>query len=159
MFSWEDTWVLVISLFVLLPMITIIHQLGHAFFVWIFGGKTRLVIGTGKPLFSIGPVEIRRIYFWHAFNQFEKIEHDTTAARVLIYLGGPLFNLLSIFVVNGLIMSGVMDEHMFWYYFAYFSVYYMFFALFPARYSKDQPSDSMAIYDLLKYGKSKDPLE
>ncbi|MBM7095556.1 hypothetical protein JSY36_07310 [Bacillus sp. H-16] len=159
MFNLEDMTLFFLSLLVILPLITMIHQAGHAFFAWIFGGKITFTIGAGKKLFALGPVEVRRIYFWHSFCQYEKLKHDTKIAHILVFLGGSLFNAGSIILINSLILTGMFEPHIFFYQFVYFSVYYMFFALFPARYSEDHPSDMMAVYDLLKYGKSKDPLD
>lgn len=159
MFTLSDIPIFLMSLFIILPLITIIHQAGHVFFVWLFGGKLRFSIGAGKRLFGIGPFEIRRIYFWHSFFQYEELKTDTTFSHIIIFLGGSLFNIISIFIINGLISTGVLPTHIFFYNFVYFSIYFIFFALFPARYSEDHPSDTMAIYDLLKYGKKVDPLD
>jgi hypothetical protein len=159
LFTLSDIPILLVSLFIILPLITIIHQAGHVFFVWVFGGKLKFVIGAGKRLFGFGPIEVRRIYFWHSFFHFKELKHDTTLSHFLVFIGGSLFNFISILIVNGLILMDIFAPHIFYYNFVYFSIYYIFFALFPARYSKDHPSDMMAIIDLLKYGKRCDPLD
>ncbi|WP_232718747.1 hypothetical protein [Bacillus sp. FJAT-45037] len=159
LFTLSDIPILLVSLFILLPLVTIIHQTGHVFFVWLFGGKVTFVIGAGKKLLSFGPIELRRIYFWHSFFQFEKLKYDTTLSHLLVFIGGSLFNFISILIVNGLILIDILAPHIFYYNFVYFSIYYIFFSLFPARYSDDHPSDTMAIYDLLKHGKKCDPLD
>ncbi|MCM3712657.1 hypothetical protein [Halalkalibacter oceani] len=159
MFTLADIPIFLVSLLVILPLISLIHQAGHVFFVWLFGGKLQFSLGAGKRLCKIGCFEIRRIYFWHSFFQYEKLKKDTTFSHIMIFLGGSLFNIISICIVNGLIHSDVLPPHIFFYNFVYFSIYFVFFSLFPARYSDDHPSDAMAIYDLLKYGKKVDPLD
>ncbi|WP_054634881.1 hypothetical protein [Thalassobacillus sp. C254] len=132
---------------------------GSRIFYMGFWGKSTFTIGTGKKLFNIGPMEFRRIYFWHSFCQIEKLKWDTKTAHVLILLGGTIFNILSVFVVNSMIVAGILPEHIIFYNFVYFTIYFVFFSLFPARFSEDHPSDLMAIYDLFKYGKGKDPID
>ncbi|EPE63249.1 putative membrane ywmF domain protein [Exiguobacterium sp. S17] len=41
MFDWTDLDKFIISFFIILPIVTIIHQFGHFFFAKIFGGITR----------------------------------------------------------------------------------------------------------------------
>lgn len=159
MFTFSDLWVFFVSLLVILPLISAIHQAGHSFFIWIFGGKSTFTIGGGKKLFNLGPMEIRRVFFWHSFCQIEDLNIDNRWSHLLILLGGSLFNIASILLVNGLILADVFSGHIVFYNFVYFSIYYVFFALFPARYSDEHPSDAMAIYDLFKDGKEADPID
>ncbi|MCI3987191.1 hypothetical protein MMJ63_20645, partial [Bacillus vallismortis] len=70
----------------------------------------------------------------------------------LVYAGGSLFILRSIFAVNLLIIHSVLKPNVFFYQFVYFSTYYVFFALLPVRYSEKMSSDGLAIYKVLRYG-------
>lgn len=159
MFTLNDMWVFFVSLLIILPLISAIHQAGHSFFIWLFGGRSTFTIGGGKKLFCIGPMEIRRIFFWHSFCQVKDLNIDNKFSHLIVLLGGSLFNLAAVFIVNGLIFAGILEGHIVFYNFVYFSIYYVFFALFPARYSKKHPSDMMAIYDLFKRGKNADPID
>lgn len=141
------------AFFITLPLTLFIHASGHAFFAFLFGGKTTLTIGRGGRLIKLKGIEIRKLYFIDAACYCEKIRRDRRWKHALIYAGGSIFNLLSILIINGLIYSEVLQAHLFFYQFVYFSVYLMFFAIIPIDYGENNPSDGKAIYDVLRYGK------
>jgi hypothetical protein len=141
------------AFFITLPLTLLIHTGGHVFFAFLFGGKTTLTIGRGGRLFKIKGLEIRKLYFIDSACHYEKIRRERRWKHALIYAGGPIFNVLSILIINGLIHTGVLHAHLFFYQFVYFSVYLVFFAIIPIDYGEDNPSDGKAIYDVLRYGK------
>ncbi|MDP4170481.1 MAG: hypothetical protein Q8906_07705 [Bacillota bacterium] len=153
MFSWNDLFTFTWSFLVVLPLVAVIHALGHMIFIYAFGGKGELQIGKGKHLVRLGSVKICFFYFIDSACQNVKIKNETRWKYALIYAGGMIFNLISIIVVNYLIYIGVFTKQMFFYQFVYSSVYYIFFALLPIEFGKDNPSDGKAIYNALKFGK------
>ncbi|TLS38152.1 hypothetical protein [Pseudalkalibacillus caeni] len=159
MFNFSDIWIFILALLLTLPLVTAIHQAGHVFFARIFGGKIKFAIGAGKTIIRIGPLEIKRIYFMDGWCQYSDISVNKKWAHLLIYFGGSLFNIASILIVNSLIHMGVLPVHLFFYQFVYFSIYLVFFSLFPLQYRDGHPSDGKAIYDLVKYGKREDPVD
>lgn len=159
MFTLNDIPMFIINFFLILPLVTLIHEAGHVLVARVFGGKIHFCIGTGRLLFTIGPLQIRRRYFMEGWCQYEKLSYNKTWAHVSIYLAGSLFNLLVILTLNMLITNEVLPAHLFFYQFSYFSVYFIFFSLFPYRNEDDKPSDGMAIYDVIRYGKAKDPID
>ncbi|MBM7649830.1 hypothetical protein JOC78_002814 [Bacillus ectoiniformans] len=153
MFNLSDMVTFAWAFFITLPLTLIIHTGGHAFFIKLFGGKATLTIGRGGKLFAFGPLDIRKLYFIDAACYFDAIRKERRWKHALIYAGGPLFNIISILLVNGFIHAGVLEPHMFFYQFVYFSVYLVFFSLLPIEYGEDNPSDGKAIMDALRHGK------
>ncbi|GHI00967.1 hypothetical protein [Neobacillus kokaensis] len=151
MFGFADIIKFLISFFVILPIVTLIHLSGHIFFVTLFGGlEKKIVIGCGTKVFSFWNIEIRKYYFWNGACEFKSLRHDNRFTNTLIYLGGSLFNLTSIFLVNALISQGILDTSVFWYQFVYFSFYILFLSLFPMYFSDGSPSDGKAAVLTLK---------
>lgn len=159
MFSWGDLDKFVVSFFVILPIVTLIHQFGHFFFAKLFGGTLDMEIGTGKKLFRIGKLQFNRVYFYDAWCQFSDLKYSNKFTRTLVYGGGSFFNLASILIVNGLIRADLLEASILTYQFAYFSFYYVFFSMYPIYYSNGHPSDGRAIYDTWRQGRPEsDPL-
>ncbi|MFC0272907.1 hypothetical protein ACFFIX_15875 [Metabacillus herbersteinensis] len=151
MFGFDDFLKFIQAFFIIFPAVTLLHVLGHIFFAKIFGGKEiKVVIGCGKRLFSIGFVEIRKYYFWYGGCEYNHLTFDNRLSHSLIFLGGSLFNLVSIFIVNQLIWQQILEPSIFWHQFIYFSFYFIFFALLPMEYENGSPSDGKALYRLIR---------
>ena len=154
MFQLEDMITFFWAFFFVLPIVAFIHQLGHFVFVWMFGGKAVFILGRGKLLFRIGKLEVNQYYFLDSFCQYDSLNWDNRYTHAFVYAGGSLFNLSAILIVNTLIHTGILEPHIFFYQFVYFSVYFVFFSLLPFKYSENHSSDGRSIYDVIKYGKS-----
>lgn len=113
MFGFNDMWKFFWSFLIVLPLVSVTHVAGHSFMAFIFGGKASLDIGMGKKLFKIGPIRVRRIYFVDSFCQFGNLKIDNRFSNALVYGGGCLFNFISIFTVNLLILNSVLEPNMF----------------------------------------------
>ncbi|WP_199478362.1 hypothetical protein [Peribacillus saganii] len=151
MFGISDVFKFLISFFIIFPIVTFIHLSGHIFFVTIFGGtQKKIVIGCGNKLFSFFQVEVRKYYFWNGACEFKSIKYDNRITNTLIYLGGALFNVTSIFLINGLVFLGMMNKSVIVYQFIYFSFYVLFFSLFPMHFADGTPSDGKAAILSLK---------
>lgn len=151
MFGISDIPKFLLAFFLVLPLISILHEAGHVFFAWLMGAKNiRIVVGSGKPVFNHGILEIRQYYFWYGFCTFENIERKEKLANILIFSGGALFNLLSTIAVILLVENDILKAGMLTYQFTYFSMYYVFFALLPMLYPGGNFSDGKVILELLK---------
>ncbi|MGJ9384946.1 site-2 protease family protein [Salipaludibacillus sp. CF4.18] len=159
MFGWEDIPTFIVAFFVVLPLVAFIHESGHFILTYLFGGKMRFTIGRGRIFFKRGDFEIRRIYFLDAWTQLEKLEVDNRWSHAIIYAGGSAFNLITVILINSLIHAGVLQPDLFFYQFVYFSVYYIFFAIIPVNFGEGHATDGKEIYDVLRYGTEKGPLE
>ncbi|UII57817.1 hypothetical protein LS684_03050 [Cytobacillus spongiae] len=135
--------------FIVFPIVTFVHLMGHTFFVFLFGGKgIRIFIGCGDKLWGTRGLELRKFYFWYGGCEFKSLRVNHRISHSLIFIGGSLFNLISIFVVNKLVEVQVLEDSMLWYQFIYFSFYFIFFALFPMDLPDGYPSDGKAIYSI-----------
>lgn len=156
MFGFDDFMKFIQAFFVVFPVVTLVHLLGHIFFAAIFGGKgIRIVIGSGNLLFSLRFLEVRQFYFWYGGCEYTSLKHSNKVTKSLILLGGSIFNVASIFLVNFLIRIDILQASMLWYQFVYFSFYYVFFALLPMDMSDGTLSDGKAVYKLWQ-NKNKD---
>ncbi|MED4102801.1 site-2 protease family protein [Priestia megaterium] len=153
MFGWSDMPKLLFSFLIVIPLVSVIHQLGHSFMAIILGGRVDFTIGQGRTIFRWKKIKIKSIYFLHSFCIYEKLKYDNRFTHACVYAGGTIANLASILLVYSLIMLGVLSKNLFSYQFVYFSIYYIVFSLLPFEYSETSLSDGRAIYDALRYGK------
>ncbi|MGN7481550.1 site-2 protease family protein [Priestia megaterium] len=153
MFGWSDMPKLLFSFLIVIPLVSVIHQLGHSLMAIILGGRVDFTIGQGRTIFRWKKIKIKSIYFLHSFCIYEKLKYDNRFTHACVYAGGTIANLASILFVYGLIMWGVLSKNLFSYQFVYFSIYYIVFSLLPFEYSETSLSDGRAIYDALRYGK------
>ena len=150
LFGINDLWKFFFSFFLVLPMVTIIHELGHYFFAKLFGGKVIVHIGTGNVLFNFGSFRIRKLYFYDGWCEYISLcKNATKLEKILVYLGGAFFNILSIVILNTLLLNGIFQPNIFFYQFTYFSFYFLFFSLFPINHLNGCPSDGMAAFNIL----------
>ena len=151
MFGISDIPKFLLAFFLVLPLISILHEAGHVFFAWIMGGKNiKVAVGTGKPIYRWGMLEVRQYYFWYGLCTFENLRVKKRWSNFLIFFGGSLFNLLSVFAVIILVENDMISTNMFTYQFTYFSLYYIFFALLPMPYPDGNYSDGKILLDLLR---------
>lgn len=151
MFGIQDIPKFILAFFILLPVISIIHEMGHVFFAWLMGGKNiKIVVGTGKPIFNRWIVEVRQYYFWYGFCTFDNVTRQRRLASIFIFSGGALFNLLGAIGIILLVKNDILKESLFTYQFTYFSLYYIFFALIPIPYPDGTYSDGRIILDLIR---------
>ncbi len=151
MFHFKDLPKFFLAFFLVMPVISILHETGHVFFAWLMGGKNiRVTVGTGKPAFKLGMLEIRQYYFWYGLCTFENIKRKEKFSNILIFSGGALFNLIGTLAVIFLVDEQILKPGLLTYQFTYFSLYYIFFALLPMPYPDGNLSDGKIILDLLR---------
>ncbi|UOQ92200.1 M50 family metallopeptidase [Halobacillus shinanisalinarum] len=158
-FTLSDIPMFFVNFFLILPIVTLVHEAGHVLVARLFGGKIKFCIGTGETLLNIGSLEVKKKYFMEGLCQYEKLTYNKTWAHVSIYLAGSIFNLVVILIVNSLIFADILPKSLFFNQFVYFSFYFIFFSLMPFKNDGGKPSDGMAAYEVIKYGKAKDPID
>lgn len=85
-----------ILLLIILPFSILIHELGHAFFAKVFGAEiTKICIGTGRKLLGFKKFEIRIGFCFGGECIFTYIKKNNIFSRILVHLGGVLFNAIS----------------------------------------------------------------
>lgn len=152
MFTFNDMMTFVIAFFVTLPLVALIHSLGHLFFARLFGGKIKLILGRGRTLFSFKLFELRLIYFFDSACHYQQLKINNKFTHSLVHAGGIIFNVISIILVNSFIHLGIFPKHLFFYQFVYFSVYYIFYALLPVQYGDNHYSDGKSIMTIIRNG-------
>ncbi|MED1564189.1 hypothetical protein P4U44_20170, partial [Alkalihalobacillus alcalophilus] len=156
MFEWSDLMTAFWAFFLILPLVSFIHQFGHWTMAKMMGGTSNLVIGRGKTILRVGPISFKRIYIADSSCTYKGLKINNKLGHILVHLGGVIFNLGSMLVLNLLIMINIIPETTYFYQFGYFSVYYVFFALLPIKYSEKHVSDGLAVYEILKNFDPKD---
>ncbi|MDN3595547.1 site-2 protease family protein [Zunongwangia endophytica] len=142
---------LFIAFFIILPAVSLVHELGHVFIAKLLGAKNvKIIIGSGRILVDNRYFEIRKYYFYYGYCYFENIYDESRWRNLFIYSGGILGNILSSCVVIYIVTSQALVPTIFTYQFLYFSLYYVFFALLPMSYPDGNYSDGKIIYHLLK---------
>ncbi|KKE80732.1 site-2 protease family protein [Oceanobacillus caeni] len=151
MFGFEDMWKFLFSFLLVFPLVVIIHQSGHLFFAKLCGCNVEIQIGIGKRLCKIGPFYIGKLYFFDGWITYKGLhqEKNGKVKRILVYLGGSIFNVTTIILVNSFILQGILSPNIMLYQFVYFSVYYVFFSLFPAEYTNGCPTDGQAVLKMI----------
>lgn len=154
MFGVNDIPKFFLAFFIVLPIISFLHESGHVFFAWVLGGKNiKVVVGTGDVVFRKGMLELRKYYFWYGQCTFDNLKRNRLFSNILIFLGGVLFNAISVLVVIRLIEHNILEPGMLSYQFTYFSLYYIFFALLPMPYPGGNYSDGKIVLDLIRHRK------
>ena len=142
---------LFLAFFVVLPVVSLIHEFGHVLMAKLLGAKNvKIIIGSGKVLLNTKFLEIRKYYFYYGFCYFENISDESRWRNLSIYSGGLLGNLLSSCLIIYLVSNQYLEATVFTYQFLYFSLYYVFFSLLPMSYPDGNYSDGKIIYHLLK---------
>ncbi|AHM58746.1 hypothetical protein D770_02385 [Flammeovirgaceae bacterium 311] len=151
MFGIEDIPKFFLAFFLVLPIISFVHESGHVFFAWLMGAKNiKVVVGSGDVLFRKWILEVRKYYFWYGLCTFDNLKRNERFSNILIFSGGALFNAISAVVVIYLINNNFIEPGMVTYQFTYFSMYYIFFALLPMPYPGGSYSDGKIILDLIR---------
>jgi hypothetical protein len=151
MFGINDIPKFFLAFFLVLPVISFLHEMGHVFFAWLMGARNiKVSIGSGNVLFRVGMLEFRKYYFWYGLCTFDNLKRNKRFANILIFSGGAIFNALAAFLIIYLIENEVLEAGIFTYQFTYFSLYYVFFALLPMPYPDGNDSDGKVILDLLR---------
>ena len=79
-----------------MPIVVIIHELGHAFFVVLFGKEVREIhLGFGEDLFRIKRFVVKKSVWSIGYCSWENLDSLTWYKKILIFLGGIIFNLVT----------------------------------------------------------------
>ncbi|WP_053360657.1 hypothetical protein [Bacillus sp. FJAT-27251] len=135
------------------PVVSIVHTLGHAFFVRVFGGKFKVEIGRGKVIFQRESFTIHRMYFLDSYVDYTPLKWSNHITHFFVHAGGVVFNLGTTFLLNYLIANGYLEPKSIFERYSYFSIWFATFALLPVEYGKGRYSDGLAMYLILRHKK------
>lgn len=157
LFGLADFFRLALSVFIILPVVSLTRELGYLIAGKIFGvKKTTITIGSGPIMWKFGMFEIRRYYFMYSWCHYDTLARDTKVAHAIIYASPILSNLVIALGINALLANDLLEYETFWNQFVFYAFYFMVFDAIPMYYPDGQPSNGRVIYDLIRYGKLSD---
>ncbi|WP_400247673.1 hypothetical protein AB3U99_11360 [Niallia sp. JL1B1071] len=128
-------------------LVTIIHELGHAFFVRIYGGEVKGIgFGKGDILIKIGKFYIKRNSLIMGSIEWKLPIIQMKYKYIMIYLGGIIFNLLT-----GTLIWIFGNEQYADYYrnVIVFSYLIALFSLIPFKFPDNSESDGLKVLHIL----------
>ena len=152
----------ILAITVVIPLIILIHEMGHAFFARIFGGEiTNITLGMGKKICTIGILDIRILYLAGGTSSYKNLKKDSKISKILILLGGVIFNIITMALVfvpalilypkynieSSLVLSTIFHT------FLEFSFMVILFNILPIK-MINMNTDGLQLYQLIRYGKS-----
>ncbi|SFE75593.1 hypothetical protein [Alteribacillus iranensis] len=153
MFGIVDFFQLILSLFLILPAVSIIRESGYIIAATIFGAKNKkITIGVGPKILDLSFFEIRKYYFMYSWCTYESIRYEGKWAHILIYSAPIAANFFVALVINGLLAADILSGS-FWEKFIFYAFYFVLFDALPLYFPDGQPSNGRVVFELLKYGK------
>ena len=158
MFGIADLFSLILSAFIILPVVIFLRESGYLIVSWFFGVvNPRLTIGSGPRIKKIGMFDIRKYYHVYSWFSYDDLKYKNRFAYVSIYAGPILANLTSAITINLLIANGwIVEYKTFWDRFIFYSFYYILFDAIPVITVNGKPNNGMIIYEMLRCGKRVD---
>ncbi|MFP3322940.1 hypothetical protein R0K05_07515 [Planococcus sp. SIMBA_160] len=158
MFGLSDLVALVISAFIILPVVVFIREAGYLIVSALLGAKNpRLTIGSGPRVFKIGMFDVRKYYHLYSWFAYDDLKRQSKFAYIVLYAGPILANVIVAVIINALVANGVFDQYeTFWNRFVFYGFYFVLFDAVPMKTANGMPNNGMIIYEMLRYGKRTD---
>ena len=158
MFGFSDLLSLVISAFIILPIVVFLRETGYLIASEIFGVKNpRLTIGSGPRVFKFWIIDVRKYYHLFSWFSYDSLKGKSKLAYICLYAGPIFMNLSVALLLNALLANGLIEEHKtFWNRFVFYAFYYVLFDIIPMRTVNGMPNNGLIIYEMLRYGKRTD---
>ncbi|MFC4355460.1 hypothetical protein ACFO0S_10400 [Chryseomicrobium palamuruense] len=157
-FGFTDFFSLLISAFLILPIVIFMRELGYVIVTFFIGvDNPRLTIGSGPRLFRIGMFDVRKYYHLYSWFSYDELKHKNKWIYIIIYSAPILMNILLGISLNLLLANGYFEDmRTFWDRFIFYVFYYVLFDIVPMRMIGGKPNNGMIIYEILRYGKRTD---
>jgi hypothetical protein len=158
MFGISDLVGLVISAFIILPMVIFLRETGYLIAGFLFGAKnSRITLGSGPRIFKIGMIDVRKYYHLYSWFSYDELRNDSKFSYVALYASPILINVVFGLLINALAANGYITEYeRFWDRFIFYAFYYVLFDIVPMKTVNGKPNNGMIIYQMLRYGKRTD---
>lgn len=158
MFGFSDLLSLIISAFIILPVVVFLRETGYLIVSGIFGVKNpRLTIGSGPRVFKFWIIDVRKYYHLFSWFSYDALRRESKLAYICIYAAPILMNLSVALLLNALLANGLLEDHKtFWNRFIFYGFYYVLFDSIPMRTINGMPNNGMIIYEMLRYGQRTD---
>lgn len=158
MFGLYDLGSLIISAFIILPVVVLLRESGYLIASELFGvNNPRLTIGSGPRVFKIGILDVRKYYHLYSWFSYDSLKRESKFAYICIYASPILMNLLLALTLNALLANGLLETFAtFWERFVFYAFFYVLFDVVPMKTQNGMPNNGMIIYEMLRYGKRTD---
>ncbi len=158
MFGLTDLVSLVISAFIILPVVIFLREFGYLAVSWLFGVvNPRLTIGSGPRILKFGMIDIHKYYHLYSWFSYDELRRKSKLAYICIYSAPILMNLSLALLINFLVANGWAEEYKtFWERFVFYAFYYVLFDIVPMITFNGKPNNGMILYEMLRYGKRVD---
>lgn len=158
MFGISDLFALVISAFIILPVVVFIREFGYLSVTLLFGVKNpRITVGSGPRIFKFWIFDIRKYYHLYSWFSFDDIKRKSNFSYIMIYAAPILANVVVAITLNTLLANGFLQDQLrFWDRFIFYVFFYVLFDTVPMLVTNGKPNNGMIIYELIRYGKRVD---
>ncbi|MBD8015166.1 hypothetical protein [Planococcus wigleyi] len=158
MFGLADLISLIISAFIILPIVVFLRESGYLVMSLILGVKNpRMTIGSGPRIVKIGMFDIRRYYHLYSWFSYDSLKRQGKFAYVSLYAGPILVNMIVALIINALLANGIIEEYAtFWDRFVFYAFYYVVFDIVPMKTANGMPNNGLIIYEMFRYGRRTD---
>lgn len=158
MFGIADLISLIISAFIILPIVVFLRESGYLIASAVFGvNNPRLTIGSGPRLVKIGMFDIRKYYHLYSWYSYDSLKRNSKFVYVSIYAGPILVNLIVALTINAMLANDLLQEYeTFWSRFVFYAFYYVLFDIVPMKTANGMPNNGLIIYEMLRYGRRTD---
>jgi hypothetical protein len=155
MFGLSDLVSLVISAFIILPVVSFLRESSYLITSAIFGViHPRLTVGSGPRFKKLGIVDIRKYYHMYSWFSFDSLKRDGKFAYICIYASPILINLVLALAINMLLANGFLEDYRtFFERFIFYVFYFVLLDIVPMFTVNGKPNNGMILYEMLRYGK------
>ncbi|HSP21050.1 MAG TPA: hypothetical protein VLQ20_01855 [Planococcus sp. (in: firmicutes)] len=158
MFGLTDLLALVISAFIILPMVVFIRELGYLIISPIVGvHNPRLTIGSGPRIMKFWIFDIRKYYHLYSWYSYDSLKRTSRFAYVALYASPILINIGVALTINAMLANDMLQDYAtFWSRFIFYVFYFVLFDIVPMKTDNGKPNNGMIIYEMLRYGRRTD---
>ncbi|MHC0552015.1 hypothetical protein [Salinicoccus sp. CNSTN-B1] len=111
MFGLTDLIALIISGFIILPVVVALRETGYVLAGFMFGAKnSRLTLGSGPRLFKVGILDVRKHYHLYSWFSYDELKNESRIAYVMVYASPILVNVVIGLTINALLANGYLAE-------------------------------------------------
>lgn len=158
MFGLTDLLALIISAFIILPVVVFLREMGYVIASVILGVKNpRLTVGSGPRIVKIGMFDIRKYYHLYSWFSYDSLKREGKFSYIMLYAGPILSNVIVAVAINAMLANGMFEDRTtFWNRFIFYAFYYVLFDIVPMKTANGMPNNGLVIYEMLRYGRRTD---
>lgn len=158
MFGLSDLLALVISAFIILPVVVFLREMGYVIASIVLRVKNpRLTVGSGPRIVKLGMLDVRKYYHLYSWFSYDSLKREGKFAYILLYSGPILSNVIVAVTINALLANGIIEDNVtFWNRFIFYAFYFVLFDVVPMKTANGMPNNGLIIYEMLRYGRRTD---